>query len=135
MKAAKNFVFGGTKDDNDRRNFKVGDEIPAAIAKELDDSFFLEKLPKSQLTREQLLIMAGVDKDEVDKLEDELTEEGLRQGMSEIGTKEQLASWAKEFFNIEVDTSQTRSDMEDTIVASQFEEAEDDDEEDEDDEE
>lgn len=120
MRAAKNFQWGG-KADEPRRGFKVGDEIPKKVAEDLDDSFFLEKLKKKDLTREQLLILAGKDVTEEDVTE-EVDEKEFREGMQAIRTKGELASWAKEMLGIEVDENLTREDMEDSIVSQYLEE-------------
>lgn len=116
MRAAKNFQWGG-KVDESRKSFKVGDEIPKRVAEDLDDSFFLEKLKKKDLTRDQLLILAGKDVTEEDVVE-EVDEKEFREGMQAIRTKGELASWAKEMLGVDVDENLTREEMEEAIVSS-----------------
>lgn len=119
MRAAKNFAWGGKADaDKPRQDFKVGDKIPSAIANELDDSFFLEKIKKRDLTREQLLLLAGKDVVEEDDGDEEIDEKEFREGMANIRTKGELASWAKEMLGVDVDENQTREEMEEAIVSA-----------------
>ena len=118
MKAASDFKYG----DGERTHFfKAGDEIPAKIVKDIPESLIFEKVLKNNpesLTKEQLLLLAGVDTDTLEP--EEVNEEQFREGMKELTTKRDLMTWAREFFGLDLPESMTRAEMEDAIVSSQF---------------
>jgi len=120
MKAAKSFDYG---DGEKTHHFDTGDEVPSKIAKDLDDSFILEKVAKSDpnsLSREQLLVMAGINSPASDDEDKEYTEEEFREALSSnFRTKGELIDWANEAYGVEMDAGKTRAELEDEIVSFQ----------------
>jgi len=120
MKAAKNFIYG---DGENTLQFAVGDEVPSKVAKDVDDSFILEKVAKSNpnsLSREQLLVMAGINSEASDDEDKEYTEEEFREALaSNFRTKGELIEWANDAYGVEMDSSKTRAELEDEIVSFQ----------------
>lgn len=114
MKAARNFVYG---DKEDRHDFVVGEEIPDDIVDDLPNHLVLEKLAQAdpkKLTREQLLVMAGVDTDEEDE---EFNEEEFLEALREFNDKGSLVEWANETMGLElVTTDGTRDELEQMVV-------------------
>lgn len=146
VKAAKNFTIGLDPDDFDnaaeaRRSFKMGEEVPTDIAKQLPDDMILEKVAKKNpeaLSREQLLVMAGLrseDGDDGDSAEEgEFNEDQFREGLKEFKNKQDLVDWAKEAVGVELEKDDgSREELEDwiTLAAQGIDPFEDDDEEEE----
>ena len=115
MKAARNFVFGD--EDGERHDFAVGDEIPDDIVEELPNHLVLEKLADadpSQLTRDQLLVLAGIG---VEDTVDEFNEEEFFESLRNFNDKQALVDWANETMGMELDTSDgTRDELETMVV-------------------
>lgn len=122
MRAAKNFSYG---DGEKTKVFRTGEEVPKKIADELDDELILEKVAKSNpssLTRDQLLVLAGIENEDEEPIGpgEEISEEQFREGLKSLKSKADLADWAKEFFDLELDPKSPREDMEEAIVEHQF---------------
>ncbi len=117
MKAARNFVYG---DEEDRHNYVVGDEIPDDIVEDLPSHLILEKVARSNpnsLTREQLLVMAGLDEDE--DTEEEFNEEEFMEGLRDFNNKDDLIEWANDIFDLELSRSDgTREQLEEIVLAA-----------------
>lgn len=125
MRAAKTFTYGF---ENERVIVRMGEEIPEEILddEDFDESLVLENVAKSNpssLSREQLLVMAGLSAEDSDDgaSEDEMTEEELREALGELNTKRDVVDWAQEVLGLELDSSDTREKLEDSIVAAYFE--------------
>lgn len=125
MRAAKSFKFG---DGEKSHEFKTGDEVPDKIVKALDkdglaDRLILEKAAKAnpdQLTREQLMELAGINSDEVGS-QSEMTEESMREGFQQFNTKGDLVEWAEGVLAVEgLSASWKREEIEDAIVEAFF---------------
>jgi len=137
VRAAENFIYGG-KEEGDRTRYMAGDEIPAKIAKDVPDNLILEKVAKNNpdaLSRDQLLIMAGVDREAAGVEGAEFNEEDFREGLSGFKTKADLVEWANDALGIGLgEDDGTRQELEDQIVGHakglgvQFEEEEEDEE-------
>jgi hypothetical protein len=129
MRAARNFSWGpeGSDDPTDRKTFRVGDEVPDKVVKDVDDSLILEKVAKknpNSLSREQLMAMAGLGGESGEEEEEEFNEEEFRAALSEFDTKAELIEWANEAYGVELDSSDTRAQLEDQIVSFQTSEEE-----------
>lgn len=114
MKAARNFSYGTKKD---RYKFVVGEEIPDDVVKKIPDHLVLEKLAQAdpnKLTREQLLVIAGIAVDTAQEFDEEQFLEGLRQ----FNNKGDLVTWANETLGLELlESDGTREELEEMIVA------------------
>lgn len=125
MRAARNFTMGVTDSEGNevRRSFKSGEDIPKSLEKEVDDALILEKVAKNnpnELTREQLMDLAGlndeqVEEDEEVEVDEDFDEDEFREGLQEMTTKRELKEWAQEFYGVELEG--TRQEMEDALVA------------------
>lgn len=132
MKAATNIVIGTTDEEGTpiRVEINQGEEIPSEMLSLVGDELILEKIAKNDpnaLTREQLLVMAGiggdgeegVDEEEVD--EEEVNEDQFREALKEFKNVTELADWAKNVLGMDVDPkAQKREELEEMIVAEQF---------------
>lgn len=119
MKAAAHFVFGT---DDDRIVFEPGDEVPDVIAEQVPEHLLLEKLARQNpesMSREQLMILAGLVGDQEEEQEaPSMTEEDVREALSEFRTKADLLEWFAEIRPESdlVDATMTRNEIEDAIV-------------------
>ena len=117
MKAARNFVYG-TEDE--RFEFVVGEEIPDDMIADLPDHLILEKVARSNpnsLSREQLLVMAGIEDDP--GASEEFNEEEFMEGLRNFNSKPDLVAWANEILGLELSASDgTRDELEETITAA-----------------
>ena len=119
MKAAINFSYG---DGKDSFNFKAGDSIPNKIASELEDQFILEKVAKGNtesLTRDQLMMLAGLGPDQIEDMETiEYDEDKIIETLRVLKTKQYVIGWFEEVHpdNGKLDMSMTREDMVIVIV-------------------
>lgn len=142
MKAARTFTYGPEdgEGEQDRIRFKTGEEVPdevvEALPKDVQEGVILEiaaKKDPNKLSREQLLIMAGINgADEPPPDEEEMSEEDLREAMGEFNTKADLVGWAKEVMDLDLDVDDTRDQLEDQIIEFYFGEIEEDEEDEED---
>ncbi len=116
MKAARNFVYG---DKKDRYNFVVGEDIPDNIVKKIPNHLVLEKLAQadpSQLTRDQLLVLAGIVAGDD---EEEFDEEQFLEGLRQFNNKDDLVAWANETMGLELRaTDGNRDELEEMIMAA-----------------
>jgi len=114
MKAARAFSYG---DGETSHVFAVGDEVPDDIAEDIPDDLLLEKLAQddpNKLTREQLLVLAGI---EEDPDEYEFDEDEFREGLAQFTTKRELVDWANEVYGASLNQdSANRDELEDMIV-------------------
>lgn len=126
MKAAKNFSYGRGEHREDgapiQYKFSVGDEIPDDIAADLDDSFILEKVAEDspeELSREQLMMLAGLGEFASEGEVIEYDEVELREALGALRSKGDIFEW---FETVHPDSGlldpdeQTRAEMEDLIV-------------------
>ncbi len=117
MKAARNFVYG---DGEERHDYVVGEEISDDIVEDLPSHLILEKVARSNpnsLTREQLLVMAGLDEDE--DTEEEFNEEEFMEGLRDFNNKDDLIEWANDIFDLELSRSDgTREQLEEIVLAA-----------------
>ncbi len=115
MKAARNFVFGN---EDERHDFAAGDEIPDEIVDEIPNHLVLEKLAQAdpdELTRDQLLVLAGLKTG--DDQPDEFDEEEFLESLASFNDKQALVDWANEILGMELDTSDgTRDQLEQLVV-------------------
>lgn len=135
MKAARNFSFG---DEDKNHVFKVGDDVPDKVVKALGDganNLILELAAKNNpdiLTRDQLLELAGIDRDTAEALDpdsSEFNEEEFREGMTNFSSKGDLLEWAESVLGIEgLNPKDNRAKIEDDIVSAMSEEPEEEDE-------
>lgn len=100
MKAAKNFSFGRGEHRKDGApisyKFKTGEDIPDDIAEELDDEFILERVAEdspNDLTREQLMMLAGVGDYAGEESAIEYDEEDLIEALSNLRSKADVVEW------------------------------------------
>jgi hypothetical protein len=122
MRAAENFIWSDSDDPSDRVRYKAGEDIPDKVAKDLQDSgqehLILEKVKKSKLTYDQLLILADLqESQEIAESNDEFDEEGFQEAMKEFKTKQDLVDWANENVNIQLEPEDgTRDELEEWIM-------------------
>lgn len=99
MRAARNFTYGKGehKPDGTPRNraYAMGDDVPKEVADDIPDDLILEKVAKSDpdsLSRQQLLLLAGITDDEVGE-PIEYDESDLRDALSNLRTKTDVLDW------------------------------------------
>jgi hypothetical protein len=121
VRAAENFIYSGSDDPADRQRFLQGEDVPASVAKDIPDHLILENVAKNNpdaLTRDQLLIMAGVDREAAGVPEDaEFNEDDFREGLSNFKTKADLVEWANDALGMGLNEDDgKREELEDQIV-------------------
>lgn len=128
MKAARSFTHGIGSDPVHR--YMAGDEVSDEVVEELGNqanSLILELAAKHNpdvLSRAQLLELAGLNSEsDSEATPEEFNEETFREGMVEFSTKGDLVEWAESVLGVEgLDSSWTRTEIEDSIVAAYTEE-------------
>lgn len=123
MKAAINFKFGSNDPNARPKSFKIGSQVPEDIANQVPDHCILEKVAEEdpeQLSRDQLLILAGIGSEGVDDLEPiTYDEEELREGLRVLRTKSEVMEWFEEVRpdnNMLDKATQSRAEMEDIVI-------------------
>jgi len=115
MKAARNFVYGD--DDGERHDFVVGGEIPDEIVEDLPNHLVLEKLAQAdpnELTRDQLMVLAGLKGEE----EAEFNAVQFLESLREFNTKASLVDWANETMGMELAVDDgNREELEEMVLA------------------
>ncbi len=131
MKAAVNISHGtGSK----RVEIYAGQDIPDEFLDDIPEELVLENVPITELSREQLLILAGkVNEDgtlvdDAEESTEEMTEGELREALGNFGSKVDIYEW---WTNIRPDADKpsmkmTRPELEDWVVNTMFEEADED---------
>ena len=124
MRAARSFSHGAGLDEEGAPisyEIAAGDDIPDEILNDIPESLILEKVAQSnpeELSREQLLVLAGIttSADEMEPIE--YDEESLREAMAELRSKADLAEWFEMIrpTSDQPDPAWTRAEMVDYII-------------------